>query len=375
MHYHGFFPPLHLQRRKKIYEILEEATDIKSLLDIGCSQGQLLSYLVTCNDKVPIEYLAGFDINEGVLNSAEQGIAINDKERLRWRPLTAELYQGDIKQLHSFRYVDAVVASEFIEHLSPEEIHSMEELVFNVIQPRFFIVSTPNSEFNPLLRMISPKTVNGTRSRRNGFRHDDHLFEWTRSEFQKWAHQLCEQYSNYTCDFTGVGFAYELFGDKTELNKATDSHDFGPCSSFTIFKRTSLRFHEQRKQSPCNGIRLFARVVHPFVNRPYPPSYADFNKLLNLAIKNDYFGFEKESIQQLTCKLNIEIPLHYFWNRCPILRHAFRYNEATFVAYFLQKRKMIMNYANRCDTKTYRIRKVSLKQCSFTMAVPSGCEL
>lgn len=48
------------------------------------------------------------------------------------------------------------------------------EVVFGYMTPVAVIVSTPNSEFNPLLPGLA------------GFRHSDHKFEWTRAEFQSW---------------------------------------------------------------------------------------------------------------------------------------------------------------------------------------------
>ena len=48
------------------------------------------------------------------------------------------------------------------------------EVVFGFMAPVSVIVTTPNSEYNPLL----PGLV--------GFRHYDHKFEWTRAEFQTW---------------------------------------------------------------------------------------------------------------------------------------------------------------------------------------------
>jgi len=46
--------------------------------------------------------------------------------------------------------------------------------VFGFIQPLIAIFTTPNSDFNVLFPDIT------------GFRHPDHKFEWSRSQFEDW---------------------------------------------------------------------------------------------------------------------------------------------------------------------------------------------
>lgn len=61
-----------------------------------------------------------------------------------------------------------------IEHLTLADVVRFSEVVFGYMTPVVVIVSTPNSEYNPLLPGLT------------GFRHSDHKFEWTRAEFQSW---------------------------------------------------------------------------------------------------------------------------------------------------------------------------------------------
>lgn len=76
-------------------------------------------------------------------------------------------------------------------------MEKVPENIFGFIQPKLAIFSTPNSEFNVLFDSMLP----------NGFRHNDHKFEWTRNEFQSWAQDICMKYPNYQVAFIGVGEA------------------------------------------------------------------------------------------------------------------------------------------------------------------------
>ena len=61
-----------------------------------------------------------------------------------------------------------------IEHLEDEVLAKFPSNVFGQINPKVVILTTPNAEFNVLFPNFS------------GFRHPDHKFEWTRSQFQDW---------------------------------------------------------------------------------------------------------------------------------------------------------------------------------------------
>lgn len=61
-----------------------------------------------------------------------------------------------------------------IEHLTFDDLEKLPAALFGVVKPRIVVVTTPNAEYNVLF----PNFV--------GFRHPDHKFEWTRSEFSDW---------------------------------------------------------------------------------------------------------------------------------------------------------------------------------------------
>ena len=51
----------------------------------------------------------------------------------------------------------------------------MPQVIFGQLSPKIAIITTPNVEFNVLFPNL-----------KQGFRHYDHKFEWTRAEFQEW---------------------------------------------------------------------------------------------------------------------------------------------------------------------------------------------
>lgn len=64
-----------------------------------------------------------------------------------------------------------------IEHVYPETEQNLVQNIFGFIKPKIVIFTTPNSDFNELFG--SPKFE-------NGFRHEDHKFEWTQQQFIDW---------------------------------------------------------------------------------------------------------------------------------------------------------------------------------------------
>lgn len=60
-----------------------------------------------------------------------------------------------------------------IEHLDSEDLAKFPEVVFGYFSPGMVVISTPNSDFNPLF----PAST---------FRNSDHKFEWNQTQFQHW---------------------------------------------------------------------------------------------------------------------------------------------------------------------------------------------
>lgn len=64
-----------------------------------------------------------------------------------------------------------------IEHLFPHTELNLPQNIFGFIRPKIAVFTTPNADFNCLFEHSKFP---------NGFRHDDHKFEWTQQQFRDW---------------------------------------------------------------------------------------------------------------------------------------------------------------------------------------------
>ena len=173
---------------------------------MGCGEGKLLRMLIKQRQFTSI---AGMDISHGTLSKAKQRLHWDDmaprqKERLN-------LFQGSLtyrdERLAGF---DAAALIEVIEHLDEDRLQAFERVVFEFARPGTVVLSTPNVEYNALFDNMHEGTL----------RHDDHRFEWTRSQFENWANAVCENH-NYKVDFSTVGEVDEKVGAPSQMGVFT----------------------------------------------------------------------------------------------------------------------------------------------------------
>lgn len=214
-----FDPPVYEQRYTTTVRILEDprwGQTFKKVVDFGCADMRLLSLL---RRTAGIEHILEVDIDEDLLrsNKIRAEPLVSDYLQKRETPLRIELLKGSIdSSAEQLLNVDAVIALEIIEHLYPKTLENVPQNIFGFMQPKIAIFSTPNSEFNVLFEPLLA----------NGFRHDDHKFEWTRSEFKDWALNICQKYPNYRVAFIGVGDAPP---DKKNIGNVTQIAIFARC--------------------------------------------------------------------------------------------------------------------------------------------------
>jgi hypothetical protein len=79
-------------------------------------------------------------------------------------------------------------------------------VLFEFARPATIIVTTPNVEYN--VRFESLPAGN--------FRHRDHRFEWTRSQFQTWATGVADRFG-YAVRFLPVGPDDAEVGPPTQM--------------------------------------------------------------------------------------------------------------------------------------------------------------
>ena len=178
----------------------------KSVVDLGCGEGKLLKALL---EDRSIERIVGMDVSSRTLETAARRLRLEQMApALRLR---IELIQGSLlyrdQRLQGF---DAATLTEVIEHLDQPRLAALERVVFENAQPKTVIVTTPNAEYN----VRFPSLPAGT------FRHKDHRFEWTRSEFGAWAESLCSRFG-YRVRFVSVGAEDPSLGSPTQMGVFT----------------------------------------------------------------------------------------------------------------------------------------------------------
>jgi hypothetical protein len=142
-------------------------------------------------------------------------------------PIEINVFQGDIAVPDDRLQADCFTLIEMIEHITLEHLEKVSRTIFGYYKPKCVIVSTPNAEFNPLLRQHADELGNTDEPNRpkdpdNQFRHYDHKFEWTRNEFISWAQKICNIYG------------YDFFTDG--VGELPGSEPFGPCTQIAIFQ-------------------------------------------------------------------------------------------------------------------------------------------
>ena len=78
--------------------------------------------------------------------------------------------------------------------------------VFEFARSKTVVLTTPNREYNVMWETLPA----------GQFRHSDHRFEWTRTEFQGWANRVAEQHA-YTVRFLPLGPEDENVGSPTQM--------------------------------------------------------------------------------------------------------------------------------------------------------------
>ena len=174
----------------------------KRVLDLGCSYGNLLRRLL--EDK-QFEHIVGVDVSHRALEIASERLRLDrlpERQRERIQLLHGSLIYRD-QRLAGF---DAAAVVEVIEHLDEPRSAAFERVLFEFAHPRTVIVTTPNVEYN----VRFPTLPAGK------FRHRDHRFEWTRTQFQEWAKRAAGRFA-YTVTFVPIGPEDAELGPPTQM--------------------------------------------------------------------------------------------------------------------------------------------------------------
>jgi len=192
---------LNEQRMTRVTELVS-AIGAKTVLDLGCGEGRLLSRLL---ESKSLDRVVGMDVSVRALELAADRLHLDrmpPRQRARIELLHGSLLYRD-DRLKGF---DAATVIEVIEHLDPPRLAAFERVLFEAARPTFAIVTTPNREYNVKFEGLAP----------GRFRHGDHRFEWTREEFHAWCGRQCERFG-YTVEHHPVGDEEPDLGPPTQL--------------------------------------------------------------------------------------------------------------------------------------------------------------
>jgi 3' terminal RNA ribose 2'-O-methyltransferase Hen1 len=197
--------PLNQQRLGAVMSVLK-ASGAKRVLDLGCGEGQLLRLLL--EDRSFAE-IVGVDVSYRALERAQEKLRLDrlpprQKERLK-------LLQGSLAYRDErIAGYDAAAVVEVIEHLDPPRLAAFERVLFEYARPGTVVMTTPNAEYNVKWESLPA----------GKFRHRDHRFEWTRSQFQTWAAGVAERFG-YSVRFLPVGPEDAVVGPPTQMGVFT----------------------------------------------------------------------------------------------------------------------------------------------------------
>ncbi|HEY5516564.1 MAG TPA: methyltransferase domain-containing protein, partial [Pengzhenrongella sp.] len=207
-------PPVPLARRR-LEAVLEAIAEsgARSVVDLGCGEGTLLSALLS--DRA-YERLLGVDVSFRALQLATRRLHLETLPEAKRRRI--ELAQSSVTYRDArVAGFDTAVLMEVIEHVDPPRLAALERAVLGHARPGTLIVTTPNSEYNVRFESLPAGTM----------RHRDHRFEWTRTEFREWAQNAAEAHG-YTVRFAPVGPEDPEVGPPTQMAVLTRTDNDGP---------------------------------------------------------------------------------------------------------------------------------------------------
>ncbi|CAE8670035.1 unnamed protein product [Polarella glacialis] len=222
-----FDPPLWRQRQGFIVRTLL-GHGIRSVLDLGCGEGQLMEALLAAG----MTRVLGVDHSGRRVKSARRRLQeVSPEEQQRAEVVEADFLQlgadADKEEVQNqwvtkAEGIEAVVLCEVLEHLPAVSMPRLPISLLGAVRPRLAIVSSPNSEFS------EQRVAEETPEEDQHMRHPDHEREWSRAEFRDWAQAAAAEHGYVVVELSGVGLL-------------PDHGDQGPCTQMAVFLRLEAR--------------------------------------------------------------------------------------------------------------------------------------
>jgi 3' terminal RNA ribose 2'-O-methyltransferase Hen1 len=192
---------LNEQRMQKITTLVS-SLGVKTLVDLGCGEGNLLRRLIEVKS---LDRVVGMDVSVRSLEHASERLRL-DRMSPRQRARVDLLHGSLVYRDDRLKGFDAATLIEVIEHLDPPRLAALEQVLFDAARPTFVIVTTPNREYNVKFEGLPPGRL----------RHGDHRFEWSREEFRAWCARQCERF-RYDVEYHPIGEDDATLGPPTQL--------------------------------------------------------------------------------------------------------------------------------------------------------------
>lgn len=173
------------------------------VIDMGAGEGKLASKLGFVPE---IELIYAVEPSERERLKALKRYEKNAEDKTFNQPVSmfGSLFYVDDR----LRGADVFILCEVIEHIDEDRIPKMMATLLDTYRPKSLFVTTPNREYNKVYGLDS------------SYRHPDHRFEWTRSEFMSFCETQAALFG-YSCTFSGIGENHPTFGEPTQLAEFT----------------------------------------------------------------------------------------------------------------------------------------------------------
>ncbi len=202
-------PEEQLEKPLRLHDIRLDAVadalrqkNVKSVLDLGCGEGKLISRLTK---ERGIDRIVGVDPSVRTLETAHRKLRLHQAVDAMSERVTLQmgsLTYGDRR----WKGFDAATLVEVIEHIEPHRLSALVMSLFADARPNMVVITTPNREYNVLFETM----------KENQLRHPDHRFEWTRAEFEEWATHVADEHG-YTAEFAALGPVDEIHGGPSQM--------------------------------------------------------------------------------------------------------------------------------------------------------------
>jgi 3' terminal RNA ribose 2'-O-methyltransferase Hen1 len=196
---------LNEERMRSVVAVLRRC-GAKQVLDLGCGEGKLLRELLR---EPAFERIVGMDVSLRSVERARARLRLDEmpaRQRGRIDVIQGALTYRD-GRLEGF---DAACLVEVVEHLDPCRLEAFERVVFEYARPSCVVVTTPNADYNVRFENLPA----------GKFRHRDHRFEWSRSEFRQWAQSVAER-NGYALGLEAIGPIDPDVGAPTQMGVFT----------------------------------------------------------------------------------------------------------------------------------------------------------